>query len=181
LRIIRLNELQSQPWKNGGGITREIAALRKNDSIVWRISLAEVVQDGPFSNFINLTRILTVVKGKGLRLKHQGGVINALLYEPVLFDGKLAIHSELIDGPIADLNVIFDSNLCCASASVFSRSTRLGAGRTTVIIGLCGSTRIGGTDDLQYGDTALVDNETVEIKFSENAAALMVSLDLFNQ
>ena len=42
------------PWKNGGGVTREVAAHPAGASLEdfdWRVSTAEVRAAGPFSGF----------------------------------------------------------------------------------------------------------------------------------
>ena len=56
------------PWKNGGGVTHEIAKSEEDGAWLWRLSIAEVATDGPFSAFLGLSRILTVIEGEGLQL-----------------------------------------------------------------------------------------------------------------
>ena len=49
--IVRAEALQAIPWKNSGGITREIAASPRGaalDTFDWRISIADVEQSGAF-------------------------------------------------------------------------------------------------------------------------------------
>ena len=46
MRIIRFNDLTETPWKNGGGITREIGEARQDGSLIWRLSMADVAGDG---------------------------------------------------------------------------------------------------------------------------------------
>ncbi|XES00502.1 HutD family protein [Streptomyces sp. S1D4-11] len=56
------------PWKNGGGVTREIVAWPEGADMgdfEWRVSLADVGGDGPFSAFADVDRILTMVEGGG--------------------------------------------------------------------------------------------------------------------
>ena len=53
-RRVLLSDVKASPWKNGGGVTREIAkgaAAGPDDDWGWRISIAEVERDGPFSTF----------------------------------------------------------------------------------------------------------------------------------
>lgn len=70
--MIPYDTLVAAPWANGGGITREIAALRGAGGILWRISLADVDAEGPFSVFAGLRRILTVIEGAGMVLEDPG-------------------------------------------------------------------------------------------------------------
>lgn len=108
MRIIRPEDFLTQPWKNGGGITHEIARADQDGALLWRLSIAEVASDGPFSAFPGLSRILTVIEGAGLYLDTPGGRLDALPLQPLAFPGDLPVASHMIDGPIRDFNVIWD-------------------------------------------------------------------------
>ena len=74
IRFLAASERRAQPWKNGGGITREIAASPDGaalDAFDWRVSMAEVAAAGPFSRFEGVDRILTVLTGE-LELSFPG-------------------------------------------------------------------------------------------------------------
>ncbi len=63
------------PWKNGGGETVEIAVFPEGAGFKdfgWRISLASVASDGPFSAFPGIDRTLTVIDGVGIDLVVDG-------------------------------------------------------------------------------------------------------------
>ena len=66
-------------WKNGGGVTREVAKS-PSQAPFWRVSIANVDQEGPFSSFVDLDRILTVIEGKGMVLAHKNGDLVADLH-----------------------------------------------------------------------------------------------------
>ena len=75
MRIIRAEEHRVVPWKNGGGITREV--LVEPDpadpaQFLWRISIATVAAPGPFSLFPGVDRSIAVLEGAGLRLDVDG-------------------------------------------------------------------------------------------------------------
>ena len=64
----------SVAWKNGGGVTREIAAFPRGADLShfdWRISTAEVRSGGLFSAFPDIERILCVLEGE-LTLSRSG-------------------------------------------------------------------------------------------------------------
>ena len=42
--------ITASPWKNGGGVTREVAKS-PSQAPFWRLSIANVDQEGPFSSF----------------------------------------------------------------------------------------------------------------------------------
>jgi environmental stress-induced protein Ves len=106
--LIQADEVAAQPWRNGGGVTRELLRW-PSDAAGWqlRISLADVRSDGPFSQFPGVRRWFSVVDGAGVRLSLDGG--DHLLqpgHEPLSFSGDLPVHCALVDGPTTDLNLM---------------------------------------------------------------------------
>ena len=108
MKQITIDDIAPAPWKNGGGVTREIALCADDKGMAWRLSVADVARAGPFSAFPGLKRVLTVIEGNGLLLTHPGGVIAARYGAPVRFDGDMAIDCSLVDGPVRDFNLIYD-------------------------------------------------------------------------
>ncbi len=104
--------LPSTPWKNGGGRTREIArvpAASALDDFDWRVSIADVSADGPFSTFDHVDRVIVLLSGAGVRLRSSDGKIDHRLDEPLVpfaFSGDDAITAALIDGASSDFNVM---------------------------------------------------------------------------
>lgn len=72
----------------------------------WRLSIAQVVEDGPFSRLPGVQRNLTVIEGPGFDLVGPGGRLAARLLEPVAFSGDLEICAEGVTGPSVDFNVM---------------------------------------------------------------------------
>lgn len=110
MRLIRRADLTAQPWKNGGGRTWEIAAHPEGagfDAIAWRLSMAEVATDGPFSAFAGIDRTLTVLSG-AMVLDFAGGGSVALdaSAPPLAFPGEAAVGARVTEGPVIDLNVM---------------------------------------------------------------------------
>lgn len=107
-QILHPSDFTTTPWKNGGGITHEIARKDGVSGFLWRLSIAEVASDGPFSRFDGCARILTVIDGPGIALHAPDGVLTALPLHPVTFDGATPIEGRLLNGRIRDLNLIYD-------------------------------------------------------------------------
>jgi uncharacterized protein len=107
-----LRRIEPQPWKNGAGITREIALGPKGAGVSdfdWRFSLAEVERDAPFSAFPGIDRCIVLLRGAGMRLRADGGELDQRLDQPLArfhFNGDTPLFATLIDGPSSDFNVM---------------------------------------------------------------------------
>jgi environmental stress-induced protein Ves len=118
MRIIPPSEFKTMPWKNGGGITHEILKEELDGKLLWRLSIAEVASDGPFSLFPGLSRILTVIEGDGLLLQAPDHALRALPFSPMAFSGDLPITSKRIGGDVRDFNVIFDAKIATTDVTI---------------------------------------------------------------
>ena len=96
------------PWKNGGGVTRELLRLPAGgDAWTLRISVADIGADGPFSPFPGVTRWFAVLDGAGVRLAFADRTLNVGPGDaPLRFEGADAPDCTLLDGPTRDLNVM---------------------------------------------------------------------------
>lgn len=111
MRILRAENFRRMPWRNGGGVTVEIAASPEGaalDAFDWRISMAHVASDGPFSLFPGVDRTLALLSGAGMILDVAGRGEIRLDRDapPCSFPGDAATSARLIAGPIDDLNVM---------------------------------------------------------------------------
>jgi hypothetical protein len=99
----------SMPWRNGAGVTREIArAPAQGESFAWRLSLASLPVSGPFSSYSGYQRCVALVDGHGFRLNVAGAAAKKLSArgEYALFPGAAEASCELLDGPCTDLSLI---------------------------------------------------------------------------
>lgn len=104
---IRLADVPDQPWRNGGGRTRELLAWPSAEAWRLRISVATIEQDGPFSAYPGVQRWLAVVSGPGLHLDHAGRTHTLTAGgEPLAFDGGQPAQARLAGGPTQDLNLM---------------------------------------------------------------------------
>lgn len=106
-KVINLADVAPTPWKNGGGTTRSLIAWPDAEHWVWRMSVAEVAQSGPFSRFDGVQRWFAVLGGAGVALTHNG-TRHALTVDssPFRFDGGLLTSCDLIDGATQDFNLM---------------------------------------------------------------------------
>lgn len=114
-RTVHLAHISAVPWRNGGGMTRELVAWPTPKDWHWRMSVAEISADGAFSRFDGVTRWFAVLQGAGVALTvpgavgaGQAGVVHPLSVDspPLCFDGGLVSHCTLTDGPTLDFNLM---------------------------------------------------------------------------
>ena len=111
MRILRAGDCKRMPWKNGGGETVEIAVSPENAGLAgfdWRVSMATVATDGPFSIFPGIDRTLAILDGNGMVLDIEGStpVLLTTASDPLAFPADIPVAARLQDGAITDLNVM---------------------------------------------------------------------------
>jgi environmental stress-induced protein Ves len=105
--IVEADAVPPQPWKNGGGRTRELLRWPSEGDWRLRLSLADIEADGPFSAFPGVRRWFVVLEGAGVALDLADG--RRVLRPgdaPIGFDGAAAPGCTLLDGPTRDLNLM---------------------------------------------------------------------------
>ena len=105
MRIIRPSEYRVMPWKNGGGETTEVFVSPSTGPFDWRVSIATVNEDGPFSNFAGYERHIMVLSGRGMALDVAGrGKFELEPLKPFSFSGDAQVIGSLPHGPVLDFN-----------------------------------------------------------------------------
>ena len=108
--LLKAENHRRMPWKNGGGVTVEIAVHPQGasvDDFDWRISMASVANDGPFSVFPGIDRTLSVLEGDGFLLDVDGQVSTLTRDSaPFAFAADSRSAARLIGSAITDLNVM---------------------------------------------------------------------------
>ena len=112
MKLIRYSDLPAVPWKNGGGVTRELACSPEGaglDDFMWRVSIADVATSGPFSHFPGIERMIMLLDGNGMYLQFENGKRHALTtaLEPYRFRGEAHLLAQLANGPSKDFNLMF--------------------------------------------------------------------------
>jgi hypothetical protein len=103
--VLRLADTPLQPWRNGGGVTRELLAWPHPEGWRVRISVADVAADGPFSAFPGVRRWFAVLQGGGVALAIDGVERVCRVGDPPLaFSGESGTACRLLAGPSRDLN-----------------------------------------------------------------------------
>jgi len=110
IQYLPANERTAQPWKNGGGVTREVAVWPPGadfETFEWRVSIATVDAEGPFSRFAGIDRVLTILNGR-LILQFDATETISLseTSEPFEFSGETPYVGRPDRGAVVDLNVM---------------------------------------------------------------------------
>jgi uncharacterized protein len=203
MHIVRQSSFVAVPWKNGGGVTHEAMRVPPGgDSYHWRVSVAQIDASGPFSDFAAYYRFMVLLKGAGVALTYSSGPRAAvsggspprarelrMVGEMAEFDGGLATHCDLLDGPCVDLNLMVSKALPDVRARVEElrepRSASLGSGESMLVFPIDAAIELisgGSTSVLEPWDLALLsgrEDRTVRISgrgHGEKAGAVKVFL-----
>lgn len=115
----RFSEHLAMPWANGKGTSYEVASNRDaSNQWSWRVAIAPVVEDGPFSLLPGIDRQLVVINGNGMVLEVDGKTVDCLPSQVVAFSGDATAYARLIDGPSVDLGLMTVKGLYAGSISV---------------------------------------------------------------
>lgn len=110
MELIRVNDQAVVPWRNGGGVTREIAVWHDpavHADFLWRVSIATVSAPGPFSSLPGIDRTLAVLDGEGLLLKIGHDQVSlGRDTAPFSFAGETPVEGCNIASDTTDLNVM---------------------------------------------------------------------------
>lgn len=186
IEVIMPAQWQTQRWQNGGGITHQLCRQDNGQGLLWRLSIAEVASDGPFSCFDNIDRIILLLTGEGFSLHGVGDkpqVLDAPL-KPYSFAGETAIHCTLLDGAVRDFNLMTRRGAVQAQLQVLTIGsaiqTLLLSTQTLVYIAsgsvnaVIGAKRI----TLEAQHTLSLSNEacTVQLSSSDSAEVIYIGL-----
>jgi len=122
VRHLTPDDFRSMPWKNGAGRTTEIAvhpAGSSLDDFAWRVSIADVAGDGPFSAFPGINRTIVLLEGAGMLLNGDEAATELTTpFVPHAFRGEETVDCTLVAGPCRDFNAMFRRERGRGSVSV---------------------------------------------------------------
>ncbi|MCM5552226.1 HutD family protein [Pleomorphomonas sp. NRK KF1] len=109
LRLLTAADFRRLPWQNGRGTTLELVRHDDaTDALLWRLSIADVVEPGPFSPLPGIDRVITLIDGDGFDLDFGGAQPGLALrpFEPLAFSGDWRTTATAVHGPSRDFNVM---------------------------------------------------------------------------
>jgi environmental stress-induced protein Ves len=152
LHFFERAQLPASPWKNGGGVTREIACHPPSANMQnfdWRISIAHIASDGDFSLFAGVDRVITLLEGGGVHLSSaNGSVMHALdtPLQPFAFSGDAAVHGRLLNGDCHDFNVMTRRGVYQAEVRVLRQHETLLPAPAGLLMAIRGEWQVQNTD-----------------------------------
>ena len=154
------------PWANGRGTSYEIVSDRnESDEWTWRLAMAPVNEDGPFSRIECVNRFLAVIQGNGMLLSVYRKKVQCRPMQVVRFRGDAITDAMLTDGPITDINLMIRRKEADGEMTIVAEAGLLRGASIVVAIG--GSTQVqcgDSTIELEPHDSMLeCDGETVSL------------------
>jgi environmental stress-induced protein Ves len=165
-RHIPQSEFAEGRWRNGQGVSWEIASYKKEGAadFSWRFAKARIDSDVPFSIYPGMDRIFMMIEGGGMDLEFEGGkVLNVHeKFVPHEFSCDVPLVCKLRGGPSLDLNLFAARGAFRAECEVISLvgSTDFNVAKTDVVFfALDGDCELNGIH-LMRGDAAIAQNES---------------------
>ncbi len=174
IRLLQSRSYQRSRWKNDGGWTTEIASEPMPEGVAgfrWRVSIADIESDGPFSTFPGIDRDLLLLSGKGMDLSIDDADPVRLdrRFQAIHFSGEAAVACQLLAGPTRDFNVMVARDQ--VSAEIHARPLNgtmlvfVEAGTCWLIHVFAGSTTARADDQIipaEVGETLLIESDSAQ-------------------
>lgn len=163
LVIHRFSAAVAAPWRNGGGITRELVRVPSRGDFAFRVSVADVAADGPFSAFAGYDRIVVLLSGAGMDLHFEDDGTTVVLRPPWgshRFAGERPVKATLVDGATTDFNLMWRRDAMHVAFEEVAIETRREVGApdptvTNAVFVAAGAVRLGDGTALGVGDVAV--------------------------
>lgn len=154
------------PWANGRGTSYEIASDRSEaGEWTWRLAMAPVNEDGPFSRVECVNRSLAVVEGAGMLLSVDRKKLQCLPMQVVRFRGDAVTEAALTDGPIMDINLMVRRKEAEGEMAMVSDAGLLNG--VSIVVAVGGSAQVKSGDsiiELERHDSVLeCDADTISL------------------
>jgi environmental stress-induced protein Ves len=161
MQTIVLADVPATLWRNGGGLTRLLASGRIGrpvgqphlESFDWRISLADIAADGPFSCFPGVDRHALLLGAGAVELSGPSGGACALPLQPISFPGEAQLHAQRLPGSLQPrlLNLMVRRSVLRGELRVIERACRVDDAVAWALLPLAGRWRVRGAAEIAAG------------------------------
>ncbi len=157
MKIIRHHDLREGRWRNGMGVSWDIASEPPGkEDFGWRFAIARIDQDVPFSLYPDVDRIFTLIEGEGLDLDFEGrptlAVHRRFVPHPYACDVKT--FCRLRAGPCRALNLFLRRGAWQASVDILSTAAEIAHDGPILLFALSGASTVNGAA-LGEGDSCI--------------------------
>ena len=163
MRIIRSTDFVEGRWRNGMGVSWDIASDPPDEAdFGWRFAIARIDADVPFSRYENVDRIFTLIEGDGLDLDFEGRKTLAVdsLFVPHPYACDVPTFCRLRAGPCYALNLFMRRGAWTADAEILSSRSDISHPGPILLFALKGRATVNGSD-LAEGDAAIADEHAI--------------------
>lgn len=179
MQVIRAAEFREGRWKNGLGVSWDIASDPPGagmDDFGWRFAIARIDGDVPFSAYPQVDRVFTLIEGEGLTLEIEGQAPVAVdrRFVPHAFPGDVATACRLHGGPCRALNLFLMRGAWRAEARVERGPVQAKGKGPLLVFALQGGSRVGG-QTLEEGDAAITEGN-IAVEPGTDAMAYLAAL-----
>jgi environmental stress-induced protein Ves len=184
IKLIAQSDYQNKIWKNGRGTTQEIAVSHAGDNYDWRMSMADIVESGPFSQFTGMDRILVLLTGPEIKITHQDVLREHSLHllSPYQFSGDWQTSAKISEKG-RDFNLIYRRDKFVGSIELINSSSQSKLIQTknmAAVFCLQGKIKTE-HGDLDPMDTLLILNDSCKLALDEEASYLFIQLNHIGQ
>lgn len=163
MRIIRSHQFREGRWRNGMGVSWDIASEASHEEgFGWRFAIARIDADVPFSVYPGVDRVFTLFEGGGLDLDLDAGVEGATslslgrLYVPYPFACDVPARCRLRAGPCRALNLFTRRQMWTATADVLPGEAEIAHDGPILLFALKDAASLDGAA-LGQGDAAITE------------------------
>ncbi len=132
--VYPIDAIPTEPWRNGGGTTRTIATGGAD----WRVSLASIERDGPYSRFPGMSRVSLILGGQGVVLRNDAAVVPLRPMRVTAYDGDADWGATLVDGPSVALNAMTAKRRYRANVRLVDEPIAIAPGCPAIVVALGG-------------------------------------------
>jgi environmental stress-induced protein Ves len=159
MKIIRHREFREGRWRNGMGVSWDIASdAAAPDGFGWRFATARIDADVPFSVYPGVDRIFTLFEGGGVDLDFEGIGSFAVhsLFVPYPFSCDVPAFCRLRADTTMALNLFTRREIWSATADVLSSGAEVDHDGPILLFALSGAADVEG-QALGQGDAAVAE------------------------
>lgn len=159
MRLIRKTDMKQGRWRNGLGVSWDIADWPEGSSagtFGWRFALARIESDVAFSAYPETDRIFTLVEGDGLDLAFAGRPPLAVdrVHVPHVFPCDIETFCRIRGRPCIALNLFLHRGAWQAAAEILTDNAEISHDGPILLFILGGTAEVNGIR-MEQGDAAI--------------------------